>query len=269
MKRTFLMALVCLVCGCSPQAYTMLVESRNQKAGGLDISGKTVSILYLEPDNSRDSAFVVCFSDGLAQGLEAEYFKDQKAIEVYKTMYNPDGNYVLKDTLVNLMLQTGTDVMFLVDVPQTRQARVYAYDAMGKDDKVLTFVKDATAVYNRDDKDMFESDAQYLGYDFSKTFNLKWEEQSFTLVYFDNMDSNWTDAIFCAEDFQWQKAVDLWLTEVDRKNEVQASCAGYNIAVGCYMLGQYELALKWLDFSDSKHPVSLSSGLRKRIAERK
>lgn len=267
MKRSFFLALVCLVCSCSPQAYTMLVESRSSKPGGLEISGKTVSILYLTPDNAKDSTFAVCFADGLAQGLEAEYFKSEKAIEVYSAPRNPAGNYAERDSVVNLMLQTGTDVMFLIDTPTAHKARIYAYDAMNKEDKVMVFVKDASDVYNTQDEAMFGSDSQYLGYDFSKTFNLKWEQQQFTLIYFDNMDSGWIDAIYYAEDFQWSKAIDLWLAEVDRGSAIQSSCAAYDVAVGCYMLGEYELALKWLDFSDSKHPVSLSAGLRKRIAE--
>lgn len=268
MKNSFLLALVCLVCSCSPQAYTMLVESRSRTAEGLDFSGKTVSILYLSPENSKDSSFVVSFADGLAQGLEAEYFKNERAIEVYSAPRSPEGNYADRDSLVSLMMQTGTDIMFLIDAPKARQARIYAYDAMNKEDKVLTFVKDATDVYGRQDEGMFASDAQYLGYEFSKTFNLKWEQQQFTLIYFDNMDETWIDAILYAEDFQWSKSIELWLAKVDRSSEVQSSCAAYDVAVGCYMLGQYELALKWLDYSDAKHPVSLSQGLRKRIVER-
>lgn len=267
MKRSFLMALVCLVCSCTPQAYTMLVESRSQKSGGIDISGKTVSILYLSPDNAKDSAFVTSFADGLAQGLEAEYFNSQRAIEVFSAARSPKGNYSDRDSLVNLMVQTGTDVMFLIDVPQAKQARIYAYDAMNKEDKVLVFSKDAMQVYGRQDDTMFSSDAQFLGYDFSKTFGLKWEQMQFTLIYFDNLDESWIDAIIYAEEFQWSKSIDLWLAKVNNGSDIQSSCAAYNVAVGCYMLGQYDLAQKWLDFSDSKHPVSLSAGLRKRIVE--
>ncbi len=267
MRRIFLMALVCLVCSCSPQAYSMLVESRDRTSGGLDISGKTVSILYLTQDNVRDSTFAVFFADGLAQGLEAEFFKGAESIEVFSTPRDSKGYYADRDSLVNLMIQTGTDVMFLVDTPEDHKIDIYAYDSMNKEDKVMTFVKEVGSAYDRQDESLFCSDAQYLGYEFSKTFYHKWIQQLFTLVYFDNMDGTWTDAIMYAEDFKWSEAIDLWLAKIDSGSAIQSSCAAYDVAVGCYMLGQYDLALKWLDFSDSKYPVSLSAGLRKRIVE--
>jgi hypothetical protein len=39
----------------------------------------------------------------------------------------------------------------------------------------------------------------------------------------------------------------------------------YDIALGCYMLEQYDLAMEWLDASDKTLPLSLNRGLRKRI----
>ena len=55
---------------------------------------------------------------------------------------------------------------------------------------------------------------------------------------------------------------------LETNNTLKRSCAEFNIATACYMLGDNELALKWLDRSDEDYPVSLSSGLRKRINAR-
>ena len=50
---------------------------------------------------------------------------------------------------------------------------------------------------------------------------------------------------------------------------LRRSCAEYNIAVACYMMGEYELASEWLDRSDKDNKLPLSDGLRKRIDSRK
>ena len=50
---------------------------------------------------------------------------------------------------------------------------------------------------------------------------------------------------------------------------MKRACAGYNISVACYMLGDYQLALEWLDLSDKENKLPISDALRKRISARK
>ena len=42
----------------------------------------------------------------------------------------------------------------------------------------------------------------------------------------------------------------------------------YDLALGCFMEGQYQLALEWLDRSDADMPVYVSKDLRSKIKER-
>ena len=50
---------------------------------------------------------------------------------------------------------------------------------------------------------------------------------------------------------------------------MKKACAEYNIAVACYMLGDYALALEWLDRSDADNNMpTLSDAMRKRINAR-
>jgi hypothetical protein len=50
---------------------------------------------------------------------------------------------------------------------------------------------------------------------------------------------------------------------------MKRASAEYNIAVACYMLGDFDLALEWLDRSDADNKLpTLSDGLRKRIEAR-
>ncbi len=265
MRQIVPLMLMFLLCACTPQAYTMLVEAKQDNPSGVDISGKTVSILYLTPQSVMDSTFNACFADGLAQGIEAEFFDGEKTVEMFSMVPDPGVDYSDQSVLVDMLLKTNTDVLIFVDTPRERKARIYVLDSMGKTFQVHKFTKNATAAFLSDDLTLFGSDAQYLGFDFSKTFIIKWEKQTFSLVYFDNMDNGWINAIGSAEAFDWNRAIDTWMTELNRKSAVQRSCASYNIAVGCYMLGEYALAAEWLDRSDSAQPLSLSHELRKKL----
>ena len=68
---------------------------------------------------------------------------------------------------------------------------------------------------------------------------------------------------------EWKAAIDIWLAELDTSDLMKKACAEYNIAVACYMLGDYALALEWLDRSDSDNKMpTLSDAMRKRIKSR-
>ena len=79
----------------------------------------------------------------------------------------------------------------------------------------------------------------------------------------------WISALVEADSYDWTEAIKYWIKLADTNNEARRSCAAYNIATACYMLGYYDLALKWLDMSDKGSRLSLSAGLRKRINARK
>ena len=59
------------------------------------------------------------------------------------------------------------------------------------------------------------------------------------------------------------------MTLADTGDLLKRSCAEYNIAVACYMLGDYMLASEWLAMSDKDNKLPQSDALRKRIDARK
>ena len=71
-----------------------------------------------------------------------------------------------------------------------------------------------------------------------------------------------------AAEYEWKAAMELWFNLLSTKDMLKRSCAEYNIAVACYMLGDYELAGEWLDRSDSDNKLAQSDALRKRINAR-
>ena len=63
--------------------------------------------------------------------------------------------------------------------------------------------------------------------------------------------------------------MDIWMGLLDTPNILKRSCAEYNIAVACYMLGDYALAEEWLDRSEQDNELPVTDALRKRIMTRK
>jgi hypothetical protein len=108
-----------------------------------------------------------------------------------------------------------------------------------------------------------------LGLRTAKPFLNTWSPESHSVIYFDTFNDSWTQAVLLASEMRWEEARELWMELAQENDVLKASCAEYNTALACYMLRQYDLALEWLDLSDKTQVVSLSSGLRKRILEKK
>ena len=62
--------------------------------------------------------------------------------------------------------------------------------------------------------------------------------------------------------------MDIWFELLETNDVMKRSCASYNIALACYMLGDYQLAIEWLDLSDKENKLPISDALRKRIDAR-
>ncbi len=100
----------------------------------------------------------------------------------------------------------------------------------------------------------------------AETFAPQWKREQYTLTYFDS--SRWYDALSKASDYDWKGAVDVWISLLESKDMLKRSCAEYNIAIACLMLGDAELAIEWLDRSDADCKLPMSEALRKRISAR-
>jgi tetratricopeptide (TPR) repeat protein len=70
-----------------------------------------------------------------------------------------------------------------------------------------------------------------------------WKEES----RFYYIDSNFDKAEYYIANEDWDKAMNLWMKYVNDENRELAAISCFNMAVGCEMLGEYELALKWMD----------------------
>ena len=159
--------------------------------------------------------------------------------------------------------------------------RVYIYDSMNAADKPLFFTGDRQAsakIWLRGDEKVEALAARatsaatlIAGPAASRVHALlapTWKEEAFPIYYYDVYGGHWEEASRHAEACRWKEAVQEWLQCLDTRNLERRSCAAYNLATACFLMGDARLALEWLDRSDKDLKLPTSGKLRARIEER-
>lgn len=305
MKRSLLSAIAALSAlvalqSCDPQAFSMNVEMRYPSSSGMSIDGKSVAVVYLNEDSAKDSVFNECLANGFASAIEKNYFNGAEAVNLYKMPKVVGGVYSNADTLINLIVDTGCDIVFLFDAPEFGNVQIkeqktstsgtyypvsvpvaiklYGFDSLSGSDTVHVWTGTrmlsanmeaslgrqaaADSLWNR-----IGSSAENLGEVSARTFAPVWKEETYTFIYYESPEA-WLAAAQYASDYKWNEAMKVWISLLDTNNPMKRSCAEYNIATACFLMGDNELALKWLNSSDEDYPISLSKALRKRIQAR-
>ena len=293
---------------CAPSKYTMHLETRYPSKSGLDLAGKNVSVIYLENGTEFKDGFSASMAESLAYNLEKDYGTGKGSVGVFRMTKSAGGDYASKDTLFNLLMDTGSDLVFLIDtirfgemtvggpskvsyatVPDSSTVnlgsipfnlRLYSYDAMNASEEVKNFGGTAIAqpeVYSNGTLSSEQlkagaykalpAEGWAAGEMLSKSFASQWKVEGYSIIYFDS--PKWIAAAEKADQLDWKGAMDIWFELLDSKDVLKRSSAAYNIALSCYMLGDYKLAEEWLDLSDKDSELPLSSALRTRIQERK
>ena len=274
MKRllTLLFLSVLLVSACAPMKHAVQVEMRYPSKSGIELSGKVISVVYLTDEDKTGDAFNAAMAAGFAAELEKDYGTGEGSIGVYSLQDN-GGVYSQKDTLINLLMETGCDAVFLFDKVGMASVgenttkfsiKLYCFDAMNKDEKVFSFVGNTVVNVSVDN---LSKEASMTGEIVAGSFKSQWKHEQYTIIYFEN--EKWYNALMKAEAYDWRGAMDVWMDQLSTNDSYRRSCAEYNIAVACYMLGDYDLATEWLDRSDSDNMLPVSDALRKRINNRK
>lgn len=301
-------ALALIVCSCGPSRHAVQVEMRYPSKSGVDLVGKIVSVVYAADRDSVASKFNGAMAEGFAHALEQDYETGDGSIGIYEVAVRPGVDYSSRDSMLNYLIATGSDVVLLFGMPQLGQMTVsgstkvsssssvdssyvstggiqyklhlYCYDAMNKEDKVVAFGGVSTAspyVYSNGKlssaailKKAYEAlpeAAAEAGRNVAEAFKAQWKHEQYSIAYYESQ--KWYEALYLANQYEWKAAIDIWLAELDTSDLMKKACAEYNIAVACYMLGDYALALEWLDRSDSDNKMpTLSDAMRKRIKSR-
>lgn len=308
-KIVVAIAAVCLcIASCAPMKHAVHVEMRHPSKSGIDLAGKDVSVVYLETDNTVANAFSEGMADAFAYTLEQDYGTGEGSVGIYRMPMSPDGNYASKDSLFNILMDTGADVVFLFDtvrlgtiviggatrVASPRSAdstfvsrasmpytmKLFCFDAMDQKEQVKTFGGTSVArpdVYSdgrRTSKELMDKAMKNVDKDGWNAGVLVAEsfksqwKHEQYSIVYFDSSDKWFEAMLKADQYDWKGAMDIWLDMLKTKDMMKRSCAEFNISVACYMLGDYNLASQWLDRSDEDNKLPISDAMRKRIDQR-
>ena len=95
------------------------------------------------------------------------------------------------------------------------------------------------------------------------TFTWQWVSRT---IYMEVGNKEWQDAFSHMDDFEFDKAIDVWTKYISSKysRRVKAAAA-YNIAVAYELLNNYEFALKWIDYSEQNYKMDDINNFRRTI----
>lgn len=269
---TLLVLSALLLVSCGPSRYAVQVEMRYPSKSGLELAGKIVSVVYLTDGDAEIDGFDASMADGFAYSLENDYGTGEGSVGVY-SIEDKGGQYSHKDTLVNLLMDTGSDVVFLFDRTEISRVgadmlkfslKLYCFDAMNTAENVYSFT--GSSMFEAKGGEL-QKEGWEAGCTVAVSFKSQWKHEQYSIVYYDS--EKWYDALEKAESYEWKDAMDIWMTFLDTNDPLKRSSAEYNIAVACYMLGDYALAKEWLELSDNDNRLPLSDALHKRIDSRR
>ena len=69
---------------CGPSKYTMHLEMRQPSKAGVDLSGKNVSVVYLEDGRSLQDGFNSYMAEGFAASIEKDQGTGEGSVGVYR-----------------------------------------------------------------------------------------------------------------------------------------------------------------------------------------
>ena len=275
MKTFFpILSLTVLLVSCGPSRHAIPVEMRYPSKSGLELSAKVVSVVYANVGDAEKDMINRNMADAFAGTLEKEYSTGEGSVGLY-SVNGRGADYSAKDSLFNILIDTGADMVFLFDTPKIERqsaasrslaVTLYCYDGMDKEEKVHAFTG-STVMTATDMKGTVE-EAYEAGKRVAEPFFSQWKQEQYSIAYYDGV--KWYEALMKAEQYDWKGAMDIWLSLLDSNDMMKRACAEYNIAVACYMLGDFDLAGQWLDRSDEENRMpTLSDSLHKRIKARK
>ena len=277
MKRItiYLLSLLALMTSCGPVRYAVNVEMRYPSRAGVELAGKLLSVVYLENDDTAAVAFSGGMAESFARTLETDYGTDEGSVGVYRMRRADGADYAFKDSLLTLLVDTDADVVFLVDTVRMADSRpgsgvvpftvtLYCFDGMDPSEKIYAY--SGTSNVRVDKTAGMSEEGKIVGVQLASSFRSQWKHEQYSIFYFEN--EKWYRPLELAAEYDWKGAMELWFGLLSSQDMLKRSCAEYNIAVACYMLGDYELAGEWLDRSDADNKLPQSDALRKRINAR-
>ncbi len=212
---------------------------------------------------------------------------------------NPDMYNVDTDYMQQLMIKSGAHVFVFVENLRygqysTQKSPVYGdydnvnvlipysvdmgvYDAIS--DKMLLWKQERDTVYLQTLSSVVAQGktggvitsylpqmSRKIGTKLGSYLSPQWETRERMLISFEG-DSSWEAAYLLAQEFKWNEAIEKWMKLSVSENPKKAAYAAFNIAVGCEMLEQFDLARKWVDVSLKKYRFQEAIDLKRHLEE--
>lgn len=304
MKRFLpILLLLSLLVSCGPVKMYVDVESKRDTGTMLSVSGRRLAVISVADPSDRDSALVSELGVGVAEKIESEAGLAAGTVGVFN-IPSTYQNIREAGSLDLLAIQSDADLIIALDSLEVssfnilRNSNVYyvaqyehvvdvimpvsynviAYDAAAMETLYANRVVDTLSWTLMGEEPISNSTAisqanshlkdavRASGGNLAQLFLPDWEKESVMIATF--AGSKWESAYYLALDFKWEQAIDIWLELVKGPGLQKQGCAAYNLAVACEILGRYDVALKWLDFAESKCYFSQMTTLRKKLQER-
>lgn len=283
----YLVCIAFFLSACAPTQLSLVIDSKVESNDVITLNGRSAAVVSITRPDDRDSALVVEMGLGVAEGVEKELGLESGTIKVFSyPSSNIDRNKV--GSLDLLALQHELDLLIVVDslifghysiplkttayiddsfkhfsevtLPYSLTLSIYDRSQLGV--KFKKWVNDTLSWSIVHDEEVANSVAinrvngalkQWVraeGESVAKVFLPKWNTQERTIISFSGL--KWQNGYYLAYDFKWEEAIDVWLSLVKSSNPKKSGAAAYNIAVACEILGEYQLARKWLDYANGK-----------------
>ena len=295
-----IMALMTVSCG--PTTFYILdVETSRPSVSGVDLVGKSVSVVYVNGGDRADSLFSAELSSAFVSTLESDYFGGDSLVTMFCLDRRPDADYSDKRQMIDLLVETDSDVLFVFDTPSfsagTTSVHVeadssmtavgsfpfsvdlYVYDSMDKRDTVRHFSGTSVAevsasVSGTESQDgisyLLRSNlgdaARTVGKTSGGKFAPGWKAEEIFFYLYGSQE--WYNTYYYVNGYRWQKAMDIWMSMLDTPNMEKKACLEYNLAAACYILGEYQLASDWLEMSENDFQLHFAPALRQKIESR-
>ena len=271
MKKSLFILFLFAVVSCGPSRHAITLQMRHPSKSGLDLGGKIVSVAYSSVGDPVADNFNKAMAGSFADVLEEDYATGEGSVKVIR-LDGTKADYAQRDSMVSILMNTGSDMVFLFASPLfdtsitsgavPMQVSLYCYDGMNEEDKVFAY--SGKTVVTSTSPASLENEAVDAGKNVSEIFKAQWKHEQFSIVYFDG--TKWYEALVLAEGYDWKGAMDIWFTLLDTNDLMKRASAEYNIAVACYMLGDFSLADEWLKKSKADNDMpTLTDAMSKRI----
>ena len=183
-----LLSVALMVVSCGPSRHAIYLEMRYPSKSGLDLAGKVISVVYMENDDEQGNLFNESMADAFAYNLEKDYGTGEGSIGIYKMRSEEDVDYADRDRMLDLLVDTDADVVFLFDTLKLGpilsdgstqfSMSLHCFDGMDKDDQVHTYKGSSAAVLS--------DGGSKSGTTISSSFKSQWKNEQYSLMYFDS-----------------------------------------------------------------------------------